>query len=327
MKKFKILMALSIGATLLVGCGGAEENPNAPFLPSDDIDWIVTSSPGGGSDIYTRVITDIIKQKGLVEENFLINNQTDGGGEVGRLRVSQEKDDGHMLLTFNSGDLTPMVQNTSNRVENFKPIAIMAVDSQILLEGVNTEYETFQDALDAAANGTSIIIGGSKGDDIALYEELLEVSGLEKSQLTYMMFDATSEALTSLLGGHIDYCISKPAASMQYIESGDAEAAVAFKTQRFSSGILADVPILSEVTDLEDIESSVWRGIVAPGNMPDKAVAYWSDIMRQVSESEEWKTQYLDKNVLESFYLPADEAKAYMTEYQNDYLEQIGKAE
>lgn len=317
---FVLMLTMSL-SMLLIGCSNKdnESSTDAGWKPSKDMEWVVTSSPGGGSDIYTRIITDIMATEKLVSETFLVNNQTDGGGEVGRLRVSREKDDGHMLLTFNSGDLIPMVQNTDNRIENFKPVAIMAIDQQLLLKSTQTTYADFTEAIEAAKSGTQVVIGGSRGDDISTYELMLSSLGVDENQMAYMMFDATSDALTSLLGGHVDFVISKPAASMQYLESGDMEAVAALATQHFE-GDLADVPLLSEIGDYEDIDNPVWRGVAAPGSTPDEAIEYWSDALRQVSESEKWKTDYIEKNLLVPMFMPHDEAKEYMENYQAEIL-------
>lgn len=289
------------------------------WKPSKNIEWVVTSSPGGGSDIYTRMISDIMTTEKIIDQSFLVNNQTDGGGEVGRLRVSQTKDDGHMLLTFNSGDLMPMVQNTPNRIENFKPIAIMAVDRQLMLKGTKTKYADFKEAIEAAKSGTQVVIGGSKGDDILTYNKMLASLGLTDKQMAYIMYDATSEALTALLGGHVDFAISKPAASMQYLESKDMSPVIALASEHFG-GALADVPMLSEIGNYKDVESPVWRGVVAPGSTPDEAIKFWSEAFKKVSESEAWKKGYIEKNLLTPKFMPYDEAAKYMKDYQESSL-------
>ncbi|MGI6030849.1 MAG: tripartite tricarboxylate transporter substrate binding protein [Eubacteriales bacterium] len=289
------------------------------WTPSDNINWVVTSSPGGGSDIYTRCIADIMTRNKLVEQTILVTNKTDGAGEVGRLEVSRTDDEGHTLLTFNNGDLEPMVQNTDNRIENFRPIAIMAEDSRLLFFGKHTAYKDMAELLEAAKNGTHIVMGGSKGDDITTYETLLEVTGLTEDQMSYITYDATSDAITALLGGHVDFVTSKPAAAAQYVESGDMIPVVAVAMERYE-GQFADVPTMSEIGDYEDFEVPVWRGVVGPGNMPDEAVQYWSDVLQAVSESEEWKTEYLDKYMLTNAFMPWDEATEYMQQYQEEVL-------
>lgn len=334
MKKSKRILALIFSAWMvlsLAACGSEKSTDTAGtggeqgteerqgWKPTDTVNWIVTSSPGGGSDIYTRMLADIMTTSGLVDQTILITNQTDGAGEVGRLQVAQKKDDGHTLLTFNNGDLEPMVKNTSNRIENFRPICIMAFDSRLLFFGKETPYADMAELLEAAKNGTHIIMGGSKGDDITTYETLLEVTGLTEEQISYITYDATSDAITALLGGHVDFITSKPAAASQYVVSGDMIPQVAVAMERLE-GQFADVPTMSEIGDYEDFEIPVWRGVVGPGSMPDEAVAYWSDIFRQISESEQWKTDYLDKNGLTGNFMPWEEATAYMQEHQDNYL-------
>lgn len=296
------------------------------FEPSGNIEWYITSSPGGGSDIYTRKIIEIISGNGWVTNTFLPTNLTDGGGEVGRMKVAmtQGKNADTTLLTFNSGDLMPMVMNTDNRIENFTPIAVMAVDKQLLFKGEHTPYGSFQEVLDAIAAGTAVTIGGSKGDDIATYQALAAELGVSETQLPYITYDGTGDAITALLGGHVDLLISKPAAASEYVEAGSIQAILALSTERYG-GKLADAPTLSEVGDYNDVEVPVWRGVAAPGAMSEEAAAFWSNILKQVSESEQWKTEYLDKNMLISNYMDYQTAKEFMTTYQNDYLASIGK--
>ena len=346
MKKYVSLLLAAAMMLSLAACGSKEEPaatpaPSAPaasapaepagFTPSTEINWIVTSKAGGGSDIYTRMISDIMKTEGMVSETFVVENITDGAGEIGRNQVAMTKageDADHTLLTFNSGDLMPMCLNTDNRVENFTPLAVMAVDKQLLFTGPGAKYATFQDALTAAQSGTKVVIGGSKGDDIATYEALIAELGLTEDQMSYITYDGTGDAIVACLGGHIDLVLSKPAAASQYVEatnpSEHLEPVLALATERYT-GNLADAPTLSEIGDYEDVEIPVWRGVVGPANMSPEAAAYWSDLLGKVSETDTWKNDYLEKNKLISNYMTQAEATEYMTQYQADYLVSIGK--
>ena len=195
----KKLMALSLALLMtlsLVACGSKTEQPSTGsnssdaeatgFVPSKNVTWICTSSAGGGSDIFSRQIADIMKNEDLVNgQTIVISNETDGSGEVGRNKVATMKagDADYTLLTFNSGDLMPMVQNTKNRSSNFRILAIMAVDKQLMFScpasDAKTDYakaggdqNDFAAAIEAAKNGTFVVIGGSKGDDTVSYTHL-----------------------------------------------------------------------------------------------------------------------------------------------------------
>lgn len=326
MKKTLTLILALILAISLLASTAVFASAESSFKPNGNIEWFITSSPGGGSDIYTRKIIEIIHDSGWVTNTFLPTNKTDGGGEVGRMQVAMTQGNkaNTTLLTFNSGDLMPMVQNTDNRIENFTPIAIMAVDKQLLFKGEHTPYNTFEEALAAIKEGKSVTIGGSKGDDIAAYKALAAELGVSETQLPYITYDGTGDAITALLGGHVDLLISKPAAASAYVEAGSIQAILALSTERYG-GKLADAPTLSEVGDYKDVEVPVWRGVAAPGAMSDEAAAFWSGILKQVAESEKWKTEYLEKNMLIGNYMDLATAQAYMAQYQADYLASIGK--
>ena len=324
MKKF-VAIVLSALMVCALFANGTEETASAGFKPTKDVSWVCTSKPGGGSDIFTTQIKDAMKVNGITDANIVTEYITDGSGEVGRLQVSttnKAKAD-YTLLTFNSGDLMPMVKNTDNRVENFRPLAIMAVDKQLLFVGEQSKYSSWQEIMDALKSGAKIVIAGSKGDDIETYHKLIAELGVPESQLSYIANDATSGAITSLLGGHVDLCMSKPAAASQYVEAGKMKPVLALSTTRFSTESLKDAPTLSEF-GFNNVEVPVWRGVSAPKAMSDEAYAFWADCLKKASETAEFKA-YLSKNGLEPMYLFGAEAEAYMLDYQKTYLASIGK--
>ena len=326
MKK-KLLAALLVGvmalSTVVTGCGS--KSGDGTFAPKKTIQWMCTSSPGGGSDIFSRMISDIMTTEDLVNgQTIIVTNKTDGAGEVGRNEVANlKKDADYQLLTFNSGDLMPMVLNTKNRSANFRILAIMAVDKQLLFKGEQTKYNTFEEVLAACQAGTKVVIGGSKGDDIATYQALLAEVGLSEDVLTYITYDSTGDAITAALGGHVELVISKPAAASEYVEAGSLTPVLALANERYT-GNLADAPTLSEVGDYENVEVPIWRGVAAPAAMSDEAYAYWDAALGKVSETEQWKNDYLEKNKLIGEYRNAADATAYVTEYEANYMAEQG---
>lgn len=342
----KKLMALSLALVMalsLAACGGSDEKQpaeggdDAAFVPTKNISWICTSSPGGGSDIFTRKIMDIMTKEDLVNGQTIVpENKTDGSGEVGRNMVANTKagDADYTLLTFNSGDLIPMVTNTKNRAANFRILAIMAVDKQLLFSCPKSDSKTdyaknggdqtsFVDAIEAAKNGTYVVIGGSRGDDLTTYKKMLDEVGLTEDQMGYITYDSTSDAITAALGGNVDFVISKPAAASQYVESGDLVGVLALSNERYA-GNLADAPTLSELGDYENVEVPVWRGVAAPAAMSDAAAEFWSNTLGAVSETEAWHTEYLEKNQLIDQHLSTADATTYVADYEADYMAEHG---
>ena len=65
MKKRSIVMAMAalMMVSAVTGCTSKAVSSDGTFTPKETINWTVTSSPGGGSDIYTRMISDIMTKE------------------------------------------------------------------------------------------------------------------------------------------------------------------------------------------------------------------------------------------------------------------------
>lgn len=326
MKRRIAIVAMLIVA-MAVFAGGSKESGDGTFTPSRDVTWTVTSNPGGGSDIFTQEAKNAMTTNGISDANIVIDYVTDGGGEVGRLNVSRMTGPraDHTILTFNSGDIMPMLANTDNRIENFTPLAVMAVDKQLLFAGDITKYQSWQEVLDALAAGERVVIAGSKGDDIETYNALIKELGVDEAQLAYTTNDSTSTAITALLGGHVDLVLGKPAAAEQYVLAGRMKPILALSNERFPTELFKDAPTLGEFEGYDNVEVPVWRGVVGPKAMSDAAADYWTECLRQVSETEDWQVGYIQRNALISQFMDRHEAAEYMKQYQVDYLAKIGK--
>ena len=327
MRKLLAIALVLVLAMPLFAAGTAESARSGGFTPSRDIEWVCTSSPGGGSDIFTRNLMDIMIAEDLVNgKNIVIQYKTDGAGEVGRNQVANIRAGSiadHTLLTFNSGDLMAMAKNTNNRFENFQPIAHLAVDKHLVFIGEMSAYKSFDEVIAALKAGKNIVMGGSKGDDVACHAALIAELGVSENQFRYIAHDASSGAITAILGGHFDLLICKPAAASQYVEAGRITPILALSTSRFP-GNLSSAPTLKEL-GYNNVEVPNWRSVVGPQSMSAEAVAYWSDVFKQVAATDTWTMGYIEKQKLVPDFMDHVTFKEYGMYYQVDYLKSIGK--
>jgi putative tricarboxylic transport membrane protein len=314
MKKILASLLFTVLISGLAFAEGQQETTEAsgPWAPEKVVEWVVTSSAGGGSSIFTQTIVEIIKNEGLVDKNIVINYKTDGGGAVGRRAVSSMKNEAHTLLTFNSGDLQPLVQMEAGDLDGLTPLAVMALDGQIILVRHDYKYKTIKDIIAALDSGERLIMGGSKSDDEAIYNAMKKEVG---GDIEYLRSDSTGEALTQLLGGHVDMAIAKPAASFDLVSAGELLPVVAAGGNRFSEPF--DAPTFKELG--YDIVFEIYRGIVGPADMPAPAVEFWTDVFEKVTESDSWNNNYISKFLLVSNHLGGEEARAYMQKFEDMY--------
>ena len=67
----------------------------------------------------------------------------------------------------------------------------------------------------------------------------------------------------------------------------------------------------------------------ALGVSPDEAIAYWQGVLRRVTETDRWRTQYLDRFALTPFFRTGEEVHAFLTRLEavnRDTLRHLGVA-
>lgn len=314
MKKNIILTVLVflLAATAVFAQGGKEAD-DGQFHIKGNVDFYVSSSSGGGSDIITRTITDIASKNGIVDAPFIVYNQPDGNGQISRRTVSTARNADSTLLCFSSGDLSAMIQNGGLTLDDFRPLVILAADKHLCFVNAEGKYSSFEEIMEAVKNGQKINVGGTMSDERVVFNMLCEELGT-KDSFTYITYGSASESIAALLGNHVDIAISKPAAANQYVIAGDIIPVFALSTTRFGAPF-DTAPTLSEL-GYNDVEYPMWRGVIGAKNMSDEAVAFWADAFKKVSETEEWQKNYLERNLLVSQYMGPEEASAVMYEAQ-----------
>ena len=63
----------------------------------------------------------------------------------------------------------------------------------------------------------------------------------------------------------------------------------------------------------------------ASSNCPsDEAVTYWNNVFKQVTETDEWKANYLEKNLLVNNYMNVEDTTSTMLAAEKAIVEAAG---
>src|SRR5438128_12649402 len=131
----KRLLAL-VSATLILGaaCGGTPAASSAPSTsasgaatleqPTRPVEFVISTAPGGGSDIYARAMQGIIEKNKLSPQPVQPVNKEGGSGAVAFTYVFEKKADMHyIMITLNSFFTTIITQKLPYKATDFTPIA------------------------------------------------------------------------------------------------------------------------------------------------------------------------------------------------------------
>ena len=87
----------------------------------------------------------------------------------------------------------------------------------------------------------------------------------------------SGEAITALLGKHVDAVMALPADTYEYIRSGDLRALCIQGDERI--GIMPDIPTAKEQG--YDVSVGLTNGFIAPAGLDGEIAAYLSNALKQ----------------------------------------------
>ena len=114
--------------------------------------------------------------------------------------------------------------------------------------------------------------------------------GVDVDKLKTVVFQSNSQALTALMGGHVEVATLSAASALQAAEQGQVRI-VGITAERRGDGALAQVPTFKEQG--LDVVFSNTRFLVGPRGMSGAQTAYWDNILARVVQTEEWKQDLL----------------------------------
>src|SRR5438876_11264228 len=136
----------------------------ALIQPTHPVEFVISTAPGGGSDIYARAMATIIENKKFSPQPVTPLNKEGGSGAVAFTYVFDHKGDMHyIMITLNSFFTTIITQKLPYKATDFTPIANMALDPFFLWVNEDSPWKTAQDFV-AAAQKDSLTVAatGSK---------------------------------------------------------------------------------------------------------------------------------------------------------------------
>lgn len=299
--------SLHFSAVLCAGLAassiGAASDSAAAWKPTKTVKIIVHSSAGSGSDQFARLVADIIEKEKLLPVSVQVMNKTGGGGAKAMSFVFGKKGDKHMIMSVTNSFLTtPLKKKRKITYRNFKPIAMLALDSNAVQVLATSPYKTIHDLLAAARKEPKKIsegFGSFGGTDHIIGFQLGKATGV---RFNYAGFKGGSKAVVALLGGHIDFITGGPSETLQHIKTGRIRALAVIGDKRLPS--LPDVPTLKEAGIKTGPTYSVIRGFVAPPKTPKNVVRAYYNVLKKVSQSERWKKFTTENDFVPDFLGP-----------------------
>jgi tripartite-type tricarboxylate transporter receptor subunit TctC len=239
--------------------------------PSRPVKIIIPLGPGGGGDVFTRLMAEDLHKR--LGQPFIVENRPGGGLNIGTRACAEAAPDGYTICVL-SGE--PVVYNQFtfknlpyNPEKDFEPIVNLFINSNALVVNSSLNVKTIPElvALAKAKPGTLSFGSYGTGSSNHLVAELLNtMAGIETNHIPYR---GSAPMMTDLIGGRIQFAFDGIAVTLGYIRGNTIRLLGVSTSKR--SPVLPDEPTIAE-SAVPGFESSVWFGLFAPAGTPKAVV-------------------------------------------------------
>ncbi len=307
-KRMLLLAAMALAAPALAQSPGFER----------PIRIIVPIAPGGGTDVFARLLAEIIGTS--LGQPIVVENRPGASSTIGTQFVAEQRADGTTLLFTANAPITaaPHVMTTRYTLDQLDPMFIVGHTGFTLCVRQDSPITTAQEliaAMRAAPGRMTYGTDGVGGNMHLAAERLFRALGLEA---TMVPFQGAAQTLTAFSGGHIDLYGGSIAVAMPAIRDGRARCLML--TQRAQH---PEVPTAAglDALGVPNEETLIWWGMLAPRGMPADRRAALMTAFEAAWRTERFQTQLARSGVTPIFRNSAASA-ALITE-ENEALARV----
>lgn len=299
MKSGRLLLVMLLTAVSTAGWAQS-------WAPQKNVEIVVGSAPGGSNDKTARQVEKILTGKKLVNSSLTVVNKPGGGSTIAFNYVNQHAGDAHYLMIGTTALLSNQIVGTSKlSYHDFTPIASLFNDYVVFAVNANSPIKTGKDLAERLKKDPkSIAIGfattlGSHNHIAA--GRLMKAVGGNARDLKVIAHKGSADAITNLLGGHIDLVTTAAGNVSAHVAAGKLRV-VGVSADKRLAGAMAGIPTWKEQG--VDLVYGGWRAIMGPKGLSPAQVAYWETVLRKATEAPEWKTD-LERNYWSDDFVPS----------------------
>jgi tripartite-type tricarboxylate transporter receptor subunit TctC len=255
----------SMLATAGVVLGSRVVRAQAGF-PNRSIRIIVPVSPGGGVDIFARLIAAKIGTQRDVQ--FVVENRTGGNSTIGGLDVHRAAPDGYTVLfhasTHNVARLV-MRDVPYDPIADFTPIALAGQAPLLHIIANSRPEKTIKDIAAAAK---------AKPDEWSFATAQLGAPGhlaevafnqYQGLDVPIIVYRGTAPAANDVVGGHVPMMIEAMLSLLPLVRAGSVRGVAVTGKKR--SALAPEIPTMTEL-GLPELDFGAWWAMWGPPGMP-----------------------------------------------------------
>jgi len=283
-------------------------HPVSAAFPERPITLIVGFAPGGGGDLYGRLIATALSK--TLGQTVVVENRPGASASIAAGLVAKAPADGYTVLLAMAGNfaVAPAFrpQVLSYKVpDDFAAIGLILEGSMGLFVAPNAKFTSAKDLFAQAQQ--SELTYGSPGTGSAAHIAAEYVKASARLKMLHIPYRGAGPAITDMLGGQIDMLVTPTSPQVTLVRQGGLRL-LAVSGETRSPG-LPDVPTFKELG--VDMTMMQWYGLVAPAGTPEDVLQILSHHLSLALKDPEVR-DFIRRDAAMERDLPLDQFRDYI---------------
>jgi tripartite-type tricarboxylate transporter receptor subunit TctC len=266
-----------ISNVLTAAPASAQADPAANY-PNRPIRVVVPFAPGGGNDIFARLVGQ--KLSDILGQPVVAENKPGAGGRIAAEYVMNQPHDGYTLFVGASGVMSVAAAAYPNLpyhpTKTFKPLAMIASFPLIMVIPLDHPAKNVKELVEWAKKNPSKANYAATSPAFIIASETLKLkSGMPGQMIPYK---SSNEMILSVVQGQTLLAISDGPPAIPMIKGGKVKAIAVTGSKRSSE--IPDVPSMAEA-GFPEVDTQLWSGFFAAVNTPPAIAAKLETALRR----------------------------------------------
>lgn len=256
------LTACFIAGLLAAECVDAQSTG----YPTRPIRLLVGFSPGGGTDITARIVSNMLSER--IGQSVIVDNRPAAGGVLARNIAAAASPDGYTLFMLSGSQViaAKLIQDAPvDMRRTFSAIARLTSQPYLLSTHPSFLPKTVKEMIAYARSKPGELNYGSTGVGSMAHlatELLMEMAGI---RMVHVPYKGTGPGLLDLMRGQLQFLFASSTSTMPHVKAGKLRLLGSSSGKR--SRVLPDVPTIAE-SGLPGYDVTGWYAVIAPAGTP-----------------------------------------------------------
>jgi tripartite-type tricarboxylate transporter receptor subunit TctC len=233
--------------------------------PTRPVHWIVAVAPGGGNDIFARLMGQWLSER--FSQPFIVENRPGAGNNLGTEMVAKASADGYTLLLASSNNASnaALYEHLNfDFVRDIAPVAGIARTTLVMVVNPSVPAKTIPEfvAYTKANPGKANMASSGVGSIGQLAGELFKM--MAGVNMVHVPYRGNGPVLEALLAGQVEVAFPSLASAIEYIKTSKLRGLAVTSAMR--SDAMPELPSIGEF--IPGYELSTWYGMGAPMGTP-----------------------------------------------------------